>query len=72
MRKRSRQSKANRVLQLSAKRMLAKLLGMRPSELKGWSFSNRDICEEIRERYERHCLKADRLIRNYDLASIVV
>lgn len=72
MRKRSRQAKANRVLQLAAKRMLARLLGMKPRELKDWAFSNREICEEIRDMYERKCLRADRLLRNYDLASIVV
>jgi hypothetical protein len=52
--------------------MLAKLLDMKPRDLKDWSFSSRDICEEIRDMYERKCLRQDRLIRNYDLASIVV
>lgn len=50
--------------------MLAKLLYMQPDQLKNWSFNNRDICENIREVYERNC-KSDRLTRNYDLASIV-
>lgn len=68
--KKSRQQKAKRILQLTSKRMLAKLLYMQPKDLENWSFNNRDICEEIRERYERN-IKADRLTRSYDLASIV-
>lgn len=52
--------------------MLAKLLAMKPIDLNPRAFESYDFCEEIRDLYERNRFKADRLIKNYDLASIVV
>jgi hypothetical protein len=52
--------------------MLAKLLAMKPVDLNPRAFDNPDFCEEVRELYEKNKLRTDRLIKNYDLASIVV
>lgn len=70
--KRTRQQKAKRILNLTARRMLAKLLAMKPVDLNPRAFDNQDFCEEVRELYEKNKLRTDRLIKNYDLASIVV
>jgi len=70
--KKSRQQKARRILNLTARRMLAKLLAMKPVDLNPQAFDNTEFCEEVRDLYERNRLKSDRLIKNYDLASIVV
>lgn len=70
--KRTRQQKARRILNLTARRMLAKLLGMHPSDLNPQAFDSQDFCEEVRDLYERNKLRTDTLIKNYDLASIVV
>jgi hypothetical protein len=70
--KKTRQQKAKRILNLTARRMLAKLLAMKPIDLNPRAFESYEFCEEVRDMYERNRFKADRLLKNYDLASIVV
>ena len=70
MQKKSRQHKAKRVIMLSARRMASRLLSVAPSALASNDF-NDDLCERIRVLYERKFRIPDRLVRAYDLASLI-
>jgi hypothetical protein len=70
MPKKSRQHKARRVIILSARRMASRLLSVTPSMLSSNDF-NDDLCERVRVLYERKFRIPDRLVRAYDLASLI-
>lgn len=70
MKKKSRQHKAKRVIMLSARRMASRLLSVAPSVLANNDF-NEDLCERVRALYERKYHTPDRLVRAYDLASLI-
>ena len=65
--KKSRQCKAQRIIILSSKRMASKLFN---KHFSNDQFQNEDWCERVRMLYEQR-YKPDRLLRAYDLASLV-
>lgn len=69
MAKKSRQHKARKIILLSARRMASKLLRVAPSKVS--KDLNEDLCERVRELYERKYKIPDRLVKAYDLASLI-
>jgi hypothetical protein len=68
MMKKSRQKKAQRIIILSSKRMASKLFN---KQFSNDQFIDEDWCERVRMLYEQRYKLPDRLLRAYDLASLV-
>ena len=68
--KKSRQLKAERDILLSSRRMASRIFKVQPRAMPLSKF-NEDFCERVRELYERKFRIPDRLVRAYDLASLV-
>lgn len=69
--KKSRQDKAKKVLRVMARRMMARLLGVRSVDLGMEPFQDLEFCHDVRDLYGRHMARCDRLLRSFDLAGIV-
>jgi hypothetical protein len=67
--KKTRQLKAKRIIMLSSRRMAARLLAVSTKNID--KDLNEDVCERVRELYERKYKTPDRLLKAYDLASLV-
>jgi hypothetical protein len=67
--KKTRQLKAKRIIMLCSRRMAAKLLAVSTKNID--KDLNEDVCERVRELYERKYKTPDRLLKAYDLASLV-
>lgn len=67
--KKTRQHKAKRIIMLSSRRMAARLLAVSTKNID--KDLNEDVCERVRELYERKYKTPDRLLKAYDLASLV-
>jgi hypothetical protein len=72
-RNKNRQQKAQRVIILASRRMMAKMLAINPNLIKESTFfSNEEVCAAIRELYEINNQQIpDRLTKAYDLADLV-
>jgi len=72
-RNKNRQEKAQRVIMLTSRRMMAKMLSVSPSLLRQTTlFANEEACSAIRELYEiSNQQTPDRLTKAYDLADLV-
>ena len=66
--KKSRQKKAQRIIILSSRRMASKLF---KKHFYNDQFLDEDWCERVRTLYEQRYKLPDRLLRAYDLASLV-
>jgi len=69
--KKSRQCKARRIILLSSRRMASKIFKVNPRAMPLSKFDDDDFCERVRELYERKFKIPDRLVKAYDLASLV-
>lgn len=72
MTRNKRQEKAKRVIMISSRRMLSKLLDINPKDLRGKKIlENQEFCYAVREVYQQQHKQPDRLTRAYDLADLV-
>jgi len=67
--KKTRQHKAKRIIMMSSRRMAARLLAVATKNID--EQLDDEVCERVRDLYERRYKTPDRLIRAYDLASLV-
>lgn len=67
--KKTRQHKAKKIIIMSSRRMAARLLAVTTKSID--EQLDEEVCERVRDLYERRYKTPDRLIRAYDLASLV-
>ena len=68
--KKTRQHKAKKIIMMASRRMAARLLAVSTKSIDS-RIENEEVCERVRDLYERRYKTPDRLIRAYDLASLV-
>ena len=66
--KKTRQHKAKKIIMMASRRMAARLLAVTTKNI---DIEDEEVCERVRDLYERRYKTPDRLIRAYDLASLV-